>query len=239
MPPNNSIFYIIKHHSTVHTKQCLYIIPYFRVFCKRVTHIFLKIFIAGRTRRFPAPADRGTRTAAGGFALTGRLPFLHRRTGVLELRKRVRPTGRLLFLHRLSGVLELRQRVRPNGAAPFLHRFSGALELPQAGSPFPGRKFFAEPQREIRRRCGGSVAAPAAGAKRKGHLRFPFLFELLPFPCLLARRRLPTCDRSETGERQRIFSSVSFSTCSQCQIHYCYTDQKTSAGRGIAVPRNS
>ena len=46
MPPNNSIFYIIKHHSTVHTKQCLYIIPYFRVFCKRVTHIFLKIFIA-------------------------------------------------------------------------------------------------------------------------------------------------------------------------------------------------
>ena len=25
-------------------------------------------------------------------------------------------------------------------------------------------------------------AAPAAGAKRKGHLRFPFLFELLPFP---------------------------------------------------------
>lgn len=46
MPPNNSIFYIIKHYSTVHTKQCLYIIPYFRVFCKRVTHIFLKIFIA-------------------------------------------------------------------------------------------------------------------------------------------------------------------------------------------------
>lgn len=46
MPPNNSIFYIFKHHSTVHTKQCLYIIPYFRVFCKRVTHIFLKIFIA-------------------------------------------------------------------------------------------------------------------------------------------------------------------------------------------------
>ena len=30
---------------------------------------------------------------------------------------------------------------------------------------------------------------------------------------------------------------MSFATCSQCQIHYCYTDQKTSAGRGIAVPR--
>ena len=39
------------------------------------------------------------------------------------------------------------------------------------------------------------------------------------------------------GVRQRIFSTVSFATCSQCQIHYCYTDQKTSAGRGIAVPR--
>ena len=99
--------------------------------------------------------------------------------------------GRLLSLHRLSGALELRQRVRPNGAAPFLHRFSGALELPQACSPFPGRKFSAEPQREIRRRCGGSVPRPAAGttpyprrwAKRKDNLRFSFLFELLPFPC--------------------------------------------------------
>ena len=56
---------------------------------------------------FPAPAERGARTAAGGFALT----------------------GRLLFLHRLTGALELRQRVRPFRAAPFLHRLSGALEL--------------------------------------------------------------------------------------------------------------
>jgi len=39
------------------------------------------------------------------------------------------------FLHRPSGVLEPRQRVRPDGAAPFLHRLTGALELPQAGSP--------------------------------------------------------------------------------------------------------
>ncbi|WP_418998031.1 hypothetical protein [Agathobaculum sp.] len=39
------------------------------------------------------------------------------------------------FLHRPSGVLELRQRVRPDRAAPFLHRLSGALELPLAGSP--------------------------------------------------------------------------------------------------------
>jgi len=52
---------------------------------------------------FPAPTGWGTRTAAGVFALT----------------------GRLLFLHRLSGVLELRQRVRPNGAESFSLNLSG------------------------------------------------------------------------------------------------------------------
>ena len=40
---------------------------------------------------FPAPESRGTRTAAGGFALTGRLLSLHRLCGVHELRERVRP----------------------------------------------------------------------------------------------------------------------------------------------------
>ena len=70
------------------------------------------------------------------------------------------------------------------GRLLFLHRLSGALELPLAGSPFPGGEFFAEPQRgDSPSADGGDVAAPAAGAKRKGHLRFPFLFELLPFPC--------------------------------------------------------
>ena len=33
------------------------------------------------------------------------------------------------FLHRVTGVLELRQRVRPDGAAPFLHRKAGVREL--------------------------------------------------------------------------------------------------------------
>ena len=128
----------------------------------------------------------------------------------------------------------------------FLHRPNGVRELPQACSPFPGGEFSAEPQRgDSPSADGGSVAAPAAGttpyprrwAKRKDNLRFSFLFELLPFPCFLIWRRFPICDRSEMGVRQRIFSTVSFATCSQCQIHYCYTDQKTSAGRGIAVPR--
>ena len=107
MPPNNSIFYIIKHHSTVHTKQCLYIIPYFRVFCKRVTHIFLKIFIA---------VELGA--------------FLHWLTGVLELPQAGSAlTGRLLFLHRLSGVLELRQRVRPFRAESFPLNLSGGFAV--------------------------------------------------------------------------------------------------------------
>ena len=119
---------------------------------------------------FPAPDDWGTRTAAGGFALTGR---------------------------RYS--LEIKRRVALCGAR--------------------------------------ESAAPAAGAKRKGHLRFPFLFGLLPFPCQLVWRRLPTCDRCEMGERQRIFSSVSFSTYSQCQIHYCYTDRLLCAGCGITAAR--
>ena len=51
---------------------------------------------------------------------------------------------------------------------------------------------------EIAESCAlRSNAVPTARAKRKGHLRFPFLFELLPFPCLLVWRRLPTCDRFE------------------------------------------
>ena len=133
-----------------------------------------------------------------------------------------RSVGRA-FRHRVSGAYELRKRVRPDGAALFLHRPSGVRELPQAGSLFPGGKVFAEPQRGIAL-CGArESAAPAAGAKRKDNLRFSFLFELLPFPCFLIWRRLPTCDRFEIGERQRIFTSASFSTCSQCQIPYCYT----------------
>ena len=35
---------------------------------------------------FSAPAERGTRTAAGGFALSERLLSLHRKAGVRELR---------------------------------------------------------------------------------------------------------------------------------------------------------
>ena len=101
-----------------------------------------------------------------------------------------------------------------------------------ACSPLTGGEFSAEPQRgDSPSTDGGSVPRPAAGttpyprrwAKRKDNLRFSFLFELLPFPCFLIWRRFPICDRCEKGVRQRIFSSVSFATDSQCQITYCYT----------------
>ena len=112
---------------------------------------------------------------------------------------------------------ELRQRVRPFRAESFSLNLSG-------GSPSAD---------------GGSVAAPAAGAKRKDNLRFSFLFELLPFPCFLIWRRLPTCDRSETGVRQSGYRSVSFVKYSQRQINYCYTCGFIYAERGITVPHNS
>ena len=69
-----------------------------------------------------------------------------------------------------------------------------------------GGEFSAESQRgDSPSADGGSVAAPAAGAKRKGHLRFPFLFELLPFPCLIARRKSESGDRFEKGNDRGFF----------------------------------
>ena len=95
-----------------------------------------------------------------------------------------------------------------------LHRLAGAHELRQQYA-LSGRQIFAEPQREVAL-CGArETAAPAAGAKRKDNLRFSFLFELLPFPCFLIRRRFPICDRFENRERQSGYLSVCFATYSQ------------------------
>ena len=116
------------------------------------------------------------------------------------------------------------------------------------GSPLTGGEFFAEPQQgDSPSADGGDVAAPAAGTtpyprrgeKRKGHLRFPFLFELLPFPCFLIWRRLPTCDRCEIGERQSGYRSVSFSVFSQFTDRLLLHIRLTLRRRGITVPRNS
>ena len=126
------------------------------------------------------------------------------------------------------------------GRLLFLHRLSGALELPLAGSPFPGGEFFAEPQRgDSPSADGGDVAAPAAGAKRKGNLRFPFLFELLPFPYFLVWRRLPTCDRSEKGERQSGYSCVCFAKYSQFTDSVLLHIRFTLRRRDMPVSRES
>ena len=146
---------------------------------------------------FSAPTERGARTAAGVFALTGRLLFctdcagcsncvsvfapdgrllsLHRLCEVLELRQRVRPDGAAPFLLRLSGAHELRQRVRPDGRLLSLHRLSGGRELPLAGSPLTGGEFSAEPQRGgIRRlRTAGTLRRPPRGQKGRDTYGFP------------------------------------------------------------------
>ena len=80
---------------------------------------------------------------------------------------------------------------------------------------------------------------PAAGAKRKDNLRFSFLFELLPFPCFLIWRRLPICDRFETGERQSGYRSVSFSAFSQFTDSVLLHMWVSFRRRGMTVPRNS
>ena len=94
-----------------------------------------------------------------------------------------------VILHRSSG--------SPLMGGSFSAPAERGTRTASACSPLTGGSFFAEPQRGVAL-CGArETAAPAAGAKRKGHLRFPFLFELLPFPCFLIWRRFPICDRSE------------------------------------------
>ena len=84
-------------------------------------------------------------------------------------------TGRLLFCTDPAGCANCRRRVRPFRAGRFSLNLSGGFAV-----------------------CGRRErAAPRGRAKRKDNLRVSFLFGLLPFPCLLIWRRLPTCDRSE------------------------------------------
>ena len=96
-------------------------------------------------------------------------------------------TGRLLFCTDCAGHSNCRRRVRPFRAESFSLNLSG-------GSPSAD---------------GGSVAAPAAGAKRKDNLRFSVLFELLPFPywdSLGADGRLRKQEKdAAVGLPQRVF----------------------------------
>ena len=116
------------------------------------------------------------------------------------------PDGRQLFQHRLSGGHELPQACAPLTGGFFSAPAERGTRTALACSPLTGGKFFAEPQRgDSPSADGGSVAAPAAGAKRKDNLRFSFLFELLPFPCLIARRKSESGDRFEKGNGRGFF----------------------------------
>ena len=117
----------------------------------------------------------------------------------------------------------------------------------QACSSLTGGEFFAEIQRGVAL-CGArEIAASAAGtapyprrlAKRKGHLRFPFLFELLPFPCFLIWRRFPICDRSEKEYGSRVTTACLSPPFRSSQTAYCYTCGLINAECGITVPHNS
>ena len=105
--------------------------------------------------------------------------------------------------------------------------------------PFRAESFPLNLSGELRSAERGRLPRPAAGAKRKGHLRFPFLFGLLPFPCFLIWRRFPICDRFENRERQSGYRSVSFSTFSQFTDSVLLHMWVSLRRRGIAVPRNS
>ena len=144
----------------------------------------------------------------------------------------------IYFLHRPDGGHELPQACSPLTGGFFSAPAERGTRTALACSPLTGGKFFAEPQRgDSPSADGGSVAAPAAGAKRKGHLRFPFLFELLPFLYFLVWRRLPTCDRFEITERQSGYSCVCFAKYSQFTDSVLLHIRFTLRRRDIPVPR--
>ena len=111
----------------------------------------------------------------------------------------------------------------------FLHRLSGGHE-PRRRFALTGGGVFAELQRGIAF-CGArETAASAAGTKRKGHLRFPFLFELLPFPCFPIWRQSESGDRFEKGNGSRVTVVCLSQPIRSSQIAYCYTDGFIYAG---------
>ena len=121
------------------------------------------------------------------------------------------------FRHRLSGVHELRQRVRPIRAAPFSAPESRGARTALACSPLTGGKFFAEPQRGIRRlRTAGVSPRPRRGRRRthgggqKGRTTCGFPSSLNSYLSLRGHggnRRTATASKRSTavGLPQRVF----------------------------------
>ncbi len=142
----------------------------------------------------------------------------------------------------------------------FLHRLGGMPE-PRRRFVLTGGKFLAAPQRGSAPSVdGGDVAVPAAGAKRKGHLRFPFLFELLSFPysdsTAAIRERRPLrnrgtavglllCRNAHYASITRPIRSSRMTFCYTCrQLYADATQGELPEGQekvpwGITVSRNS
>ena len=106
------------------------------------------------------------------------------------------------------------------GGIFFLHRATGVHELRQQYA-LSGRRVF-------RLNQAGTCADAARAHKRVDTCGFhPLVNHPFPLASLAQTRdRRPL----RKGERQRIFSSVNFSTDTQCQIPYCYTGGFISAG---------
>ena len=104
------------------------------------------------------------------------------------------------------------------------------------GSPFPGGDFAVNHDGDIAP-SGAGTAALAAGAKRKGHPWFPFLFELLPF-LLRAWVQMVDCVSRKRSTAEDFFFRVFlnlFAVSDTVLLHR----SATSSRRGIPVPRNS
>ena len=90
-----------------------------------------------------------------------------------------------------------------------------------ACSSLTGGEFFAEIQRGVRRRCGGSMPRPAAGQEGRHQGFYPLNSHFLLFLSLAQ-----TGDRRplRNGERQRIFSTVGEHSVLPCRNLYAVPD---------------
>ena len=136
------------------------------------------------------------------------------------------------YRHRLCGAHELRQQYALSGRQPFLHRPGGGYELRKRVCPGWAGCFSLRCSGELRSAERGSLPRPRRGQKGTTTCGFPSSVN----SCLSLRGHGEIC-RAETRKgTAKDFSSVSFSTVSQCQIPDCYTGGLLPAECGITVP---
>ena len=137
-----------------------------------------------------------------------------------------------------------RAALRSVRAAPFSARVNrGYLNRAGMFVPFRAGGFSLRFSEEMRRlRTAGTCRAPRRGKRvdtKVSTLLTPTSFYFLVW------RRLPTCDRCETGERQRIFSPVGEHSVLPCRDIFAVPDTVLLhmwfhlRKRDIPVPRNS